>query len=275
VTNKTTGAKTSESVGVGTGASCDPNTQDLKLTLDDCPKGTKGVVNGFNVCVNYDPNMNVIQSTSTTSNSSAASGPSGAASAASSGTTVTTCSGAGSCTTTTTTTSSSNGGAPTTKTDTTTQSLDDYCKANPTATACKSSQGSFSGSCGAEPVCSGDAVMCAVASASFKTNCALQMPDSSSEQAAYDDAKTKTGDQTTGLPGNGALDVGPSAFDQTNLLGAESGMTDLTITVSHTTVTLPFSSINVWFPRLGWLLMAVTSVICAYIVTGNKQGGSA
>jgi len=117
--------------------------------------------------------------------------------------------------------------------------------------------------------------MCAVASASFKTNCALQVSETSDEQSAYAAAKTKTGDQTTGLAGNDSVTVGPGSFDQTNLLGAESGMTDLTITVSHTTVTLPFSEINEWFPRLGALLKAVTFILCAYIVTGNKQGGSA
>jgi hypothetical protein len=102
------------------------------------------------------------------------------------------------------------------------------------------------------------------------------MPDTSPENSAYDAAKLITGDQTKNLPNSptSIINVGPSVFDKTELLGASSGMTDLAITVSGQSVTLPFSTINPWLVKLGYLLQAVTFLVCAFIVTGNKQSGS-
>jgi hypothetical protein len=158
-----------------------------------------------------------------------------------------------------------------------TDPISEYCIKNPTATICKSTVDStFSGVCGSPPACTGDAVMCAVAAATFATNCALSMPDSTFESFAYDLAKTRTGDLTKDLPGNSTVDVGPSAFSQVDLLGGGGGgMHDVTISVHGQSLNLPFSSINPWLSKLGVLLQAVTFLVCAYIVTGSRQGASA
>ena len=144
--------------------------------------------------------------------------------------------------------------------------VDDFCKNNPTASICKKAfDSTFSGSCGSAPACSGDAVQCAVAAATFKTECDLSAP--TPESAVYDTAKTATGDQTNSLPGNRTFLVSSSSFSSTELLGAATGMTDRTVTVMGTAVTLPFSSVNVWLARLGALFMAVTFLLCIRIVT--------
>ena len=54
----------------------------------------------------------------------------------------------------------------------------------------------FAGQCGAPPFCDGDAVMCAIAAATFATNCVLKDPEQPTP--IYDDAKINTGDLTTG-----------------------------------------------------------------------------
>lgn len=177
------------------------------------------------------------------------------------------------CTTSTATTVTPNGGSSATTTKEDTKDKTTFCQDNPTLSICK--EGSFSGSCGSFPTCTGDAVMCAVAASSFATNCALTMPDTSPENSAYDLAKTKTGDQTGALPGNSSLTVGPADFDGVNILGAAAGMHDVSITVAGQSINLPFSSINPWLDKLGSLLQAVTFLVCAFIVTGNKQGGAA
>jgi hypothetical protein len=144
----------------------------------------------------------------------------------------------------------------------------DFCKSNPQASMCKTTpDSSFAGACGTPPVCSGDAVMCAVAAATFATNCAMtQAPSSDSpEVALYKSESAKPqGDQT----GSGAttVNIGPSQFDQTNLLGAAFGLSDLTVTVWHKTVTLPISQVNIWLQRLGYVLQAVTFLLCARVV---------
>lgn len=124
----------------------------------------------------------------------------------------------------------------------------------------------FAGQCGAPPFCDGDAILCAIAAATHKQECNWR-PGASSETALYDTAKTKTGDQTSGLPGNSTVSLGPASFNQTELLGAASGMQDLTITVMGQAIVLPLSDINPWLARLGMVLQAVTFLLCMRIVT--------
>lgn len=124
--------------------------------------------------------------------------------------------------------------------------------------------GMFAGTCGAIPICDGDAVMCAVAAATFTTNCTLSDPKIPTP--LYDAAITKTGDQTGSLPGNSTVSVSSSQFDQTELLGAAAGMTDRVITVAGHSISIPFSSVNIWLARLGLVLQAVTFLVCARIV---------
>lgn len=142
----------------------------------------------------------------------------------------------------------------------------DFCKTNPQAKMCKTEfDGEFSGACGAPPVCKGDAIMCAIAAATFATNCLLKDPNK--QTPLYDAAIAKTGDQTTSLPGNSTINISPASFDQTELLGGASGMSDRTVTVMGSTIALPFSSVNVWLARLGVILQACAFLLCARIVT--------
>lgn len=141
----------------------------------------------------------------------------------------------------------------------------DFCTKNPQAQMCKNTPDStFAGACGAPPVCEGDAVMCAVAAATFATNCTLSNPNASTP--LYDAALTKSGDQTGALSGNSTVSVSASQFDQTELLGAGSGMSDRTIAVAGHSISIPFSSVNIWLARLGLVLQAVTFLVCARIV---------
>lgn len=143
--------------------------------------------------------------------------------------------------------------------------VDDFCARNPQAKMCKTEMdGEFSGACGAPPVCKGDAVMCAVAAATFATNCVLKDPGVPTP--LYDEAKDKTGDQTEALPGNSAVSIGVGSFDQTELLGAAAGMSDRTVVVAGHSISIPFSSVNIWLQRLGIVLQAVTFLLCARIV---------
>jgi len=280
VTDKTTGAKTSQGSATLTATPCTP-VPATSAAESDCV-GEKGTVNGVDTCVNYDTNENVVESIKKDSTTTAsttqptASAPAVASSGATSSTSTTSCTN-GSCNTTTVTESTNPDGSTGTQTTEKTEPIADFCKDNPESPVCKESDGSFSGSCAdSAPECEGDAVMCAVATATFQTNCALKMPEDTDEQSAYDAGKSATGDQTKELPDSpDPIDVGPGAFDQSDMIGGgSSGMTDLAITVHGQSITLPFSDINVWLGRLGSLLQAVTFLICAYIVTGNKQGGS-
>lgn len=176
----------------------------------------------------------------------------------------TTCS-SGQCTTKITTTITPPTGAPTTTTKTDVTDKTSFCIANPDLSICKLT--SFSGSCGSAPACTGDAVQCATAAAVFQTNCTISTKPSLTEIDVYDAAKTNPGgDQTKDLAGNSLVTFGASNFDQTELLGSASGVSDLTISVVGQSLTLKFSSLNVWLARLGFLLQAITLLLCARIV---------
>lgn len=142
-----------------------------------------------------------------------------------------------------------------------------YCIEHPGANICKQgSDSTFTGVCASPPVCTGDAVLCAVAAATWKQECSWH-PPVSAQSTAFDDAKVKTGNQTTDLPGNRTESISSSSFDSTELLGAPSGMSDLSVMVMGSSILLPFSSINIWLERLGLMLRAVTLVLCMRIVT--------
>ena len=148
----------------------------------------------------------------------------------------------------------------------TADSMSDFCAKNPLVKMCKVEGDSswVGGDCAAAPACTGDAILCAVAAQTFKTQCALSDPGTATP--LYDAAKVKTGDQTIDNPKNSTVTVGAGNFDQTNLLGAASGMTDRTITVMGSSIILPFSDVNVWLARFGIVLQAVTFLLCARIV---------
>jgi hypothetical protein len=83
----------------------------------------------------------------------------------------------------------------------------------------------------------------------------------------YDSSKVLTGDQTGALPGNSTYAITSASFDTTELLGAGGGMADVSISVMGKTISLPFSSVNLWLARLGVILQAVTFLLCIRIVS--------
>jgi hypothetical protein len=235
-------------------------------TPSTCKGGSVGQVNGVQICVPYDPAKNTVQSTTTSTSSSTATGPAGAASSASSSSSTTTCDGAKCTTDKTTTNTPGSGGTPTVTKDSAVVPKDEFCAKNPSDAQCKSTPSSFGGACGSAPACSGDAVMCAVAAATFASNCALTVaPTNSADINAYTTAAAQSqGDQTGAITLD--VNVGPSAFDQTNLLGAAAGVPDLTFTVWNTPVTFPMTTVNLWLQRIGYVMQGVTFLLCARIV---------
>jgi hypothetical protein len=258
----------------GLGTPCTDTGSLTNPTGLNCPEGQfSGTVNGVQVCsppavrnsIAAGPSGTVTPTPTTTTGTSSSSSPqvsSDAPPGAASYKDVTTCNG-GTCSTVRT---FSDSAGVTLATKTTTDTLPDFCSSNPKSIACVSS--SFSASqCGSAPACSGDAVQCATALYVFQTSCALQAPSASPEIDAYNAAKLNAGgDQSASLQGNSSFSFGAGSFDQTELLGTPSGISDLSVTVMGRSLVLNFSLLNVWLSRLGFLLQAITFLLCARIV---------
>jgi len=235
-------------------------------TPSTCKGGSVGQVNGVQICIPYDPNKNTIESTTKSTATNTASGPSGAASSTTSSSTTTKCDGANCTTEKTTTKNPGDGSTPTTEKETAVTPKDDFCQKNPADQQCKSKPGSFGGQCGSAPVCDGDAVMCAIAAATFSTNCALNPPADDSD-ADYKAAKLLTGSQISGLPGNDSVSIGQSNFDTSDAIGGGgSCIADKTVTVAGKTFSLPLSSVCPHLALLGNVLLLVSFLLAGRIV---------
>lgn len=180
--------------GTFTGSPCSPTSEapapqpaasspSVAPTANPCPTGsTPGTLNGLQICSPTSDRNTVMAGPTST-----ASAPSGSASnpasglgsnappTATSSNQQTACTG-GSCTTTTTYTNSS---GVVVGTASTSQPQTSFCAENPKASIC-GGPGSFSGVCGSPSACTGDAVMCAMAAATFKSECLAErgpLPD--------------------------------------------------------------------------------------------------
>lgn len=152
------------------------------------------------------------------------------------------------------------------KAETPTNDIQDFCKTNPKSVICKEGLDStWSGSCGATPACSGDAISCAIAAASFRAACALD-PGTSPEATLYDENKGNTGDQTSSAAGQ-PVTISASSFSTTELLGGGQGLQNLNITVWGKSIVVPLSDLNIWLERLGMVLQAVTFILAIRIVS--------
>lgn len=168
------------------GVSCTGGTEAGPTPADEAPPAEaachergmcSGTVSGATICVTCDSTSSETKTTKTETPPGAA-GPTTTTT-----TTTTTCVEAGSCTTTTSSTTSGPGGSGTSSETTTKPSGAEpdageekpeskpFCEENPDSPICKVS--AFSGTCGAEPACEGDAVQCAQAREAFKLRCAL------------------------------------------------------------------------------------------------------
>lgn len=178
------------------------------------------------------------------------------------------CNAAGSCATTTTTSVSVNGGSPTITTSTETADKQTYCASSKGAgkKECGTGAGSWAGDCAAGFKGDGDPVMVAVALEIHVQNCKLNA--ASDESALYEAEKAKTGNRTNDLPGNQNVNVSSANFDQSNALGVGAAcIGDKSIVVMGASISLPFSNICPWLENLGMVLMALSALLSARIVT--------
>jgi len=131
-------------------------------------------------------------------------------------------------TTTTTTSTGSNGGTSTTTTTTNTDNStgdtitsttiinetappnedpkDTFCEENPDSVICSDSTVTGGATCGSPPVCTGDAIQCAITEQVFLTRCAIEVPDNLSVDES--DVNIQAGNDT-GLNIDNVFDVEP------------------------------------------------------------------
>jgi hypothetical protein len=282
------GTSTFQTSGVGTytGGSCapgpgvgsvvsgapTPSTASEDGPVSKCD-GFEGTLMGATVCVpRVGPNgVDSTVTKSSTSGTTTVANPDGTSTTqGTQNTTSTNCSkdstGTVMCVTATSTTVTQ-GTSTTTTTGTQTASLSDFCKSNPKDKNCVGlSDSSFAGNCGAPPACTGDAVECAIAGATFQANCALNPQDTGGEQALYAQSKgTGTGLGTTSVA------ISSSSFDTSDALGGGGlGLTDKSYTLNlgaiNSSFTVPFSMLNPWLSALGNILVAGSFLIALGIV---------
>lgn len=242
-------------------------THNLCLDAPKCEGGFGGEVGGVEVCVK-DKGGNVIE----TSKDTIKKNEDGSTDKV---TEKTTCKG-NVCTTEKTTTTTTNNNASSSSTTTKTESKEDYCKANANSAQCKGEdddkeKGKFGGSCSAGFTCEGDPLQCAIAKDQHKRNCQM-FDDKTTESQLYDSevAKGTDRDVTKDLPGNTEVDVSGKLSSE-DLLGGGRCISDLSVEVWFTSVTLPFSRICPSLDYLGWVLVSVCSLAAFRIVSVSSK----
>jgi hypothetical protein len=123
----------------------------------------------------------------------------------------------------------------------------------------------FGGSCMAGFACEGDAIQCAIAREQYARNCKM-FDDSSAESDLYNANKGKTGNQTGDLPGNETISL-TGRIDTSDPLGGGGCIGDLSVTVWGQGVSLPLSNLCQYLAMLGNILVAVSMLMAARIVT--------
>ncbi|MEO8023864.1 virulence factor TspB C-terminal domain-related protein [Polaromonas sp.] len=241
-----------------------PKPSDITATC--APGSYPGTVNGAQVCIPPSSTVDAPKTTTATPPTPGASAPTipGAPTGTTEQTTQTTCSN-GSCTTTT---SNKDASGASTGTTTKTESQASYCAMNPKAPGCDkvADASTFSGDCAAGFTFKGDAIQGAIAKEVHRQNCLMNAPNE--ESALYDTEKVKTGNRTLNLPGNDTLSISSANFDQSNALSAGPAcIGNKSVTVMGATVSLPFSTICPWLENLGLVLMAISALLSARIVT--------
>jgi hypothetical protein len=255
--------------GVATGATCeDAVATDAapKADPNPCPDGFAGSVNGQTVCVKREPDKGIegVQGTNTTN-----------ADGTSTTTKETTKCNAGVCTTTKETTNRDAAGAiiGTVKTDTKTETIGAKCNADPGNKVCATTGtgveggGGLTGNCVAGFVVKGeDPILNAMALEQYKRNCEVLRTDT--EPSTWVTAEgQKTGNAMDGNPNNGTVNIGPGNFDQSDALGGGGCSLNKTVVVRGYSVALPFNVLCDPLAVLGQILVAVSLLLAARIVT--------
>ncbi|WP_156967603.1 hypothetical protein [Comamonas granuli] len=140
-----------------------------------------------------------------------------------------------------------------------------FCEENPKLTICRDS--AFSGACGVDFKCDGDAIQCAIVREQHNRNCKL-FDLKSLESELYEKEKNKEGDQTKELPGNETIDMN-NRIKTDDLLGGGGGIMDVNITVWNRSITLPFSQLNSTLQYLGNILVAIAMLSAVRIIGGK------
>ena len=148
------------------------------------------------------------------------------------------------------------------------QAETDYCQKNPSASQCK--KDSFGGACEGGFTCEGDAVECALAKEVHTRNCQWFKEPS---QAILDagDRALSGGILPDGHPYKEAMNAGPTSFSLSNKLDFSDGLgggcpSDTVVSALGQTLVIPWSQYCVHLQMVGNLAVAVTLLICAFIV---------
>lgn len=123
----------------------------------------------------------------------------------------------------------------------------------------------FNGSCMGGFTCEGDAIQCAIAREQHRRACKL-FDDESPESKLYNQHKGKEGNQTGDLPGNETISI-TGRINTSDAIGGGGCFGDLNLTVWHTSVSLPLSSLCQYLAMLGNILVAVSMLMAARIIT--------
>ncbi len=177
----------------------------------------------------------------------------------------TVCNVAGSCTTTTTTSTSINGGPATQTTTEKTEGKQAYCASGSGKKECGTGSGSWQGNCDSGFKGEGDPVLVAMAKEVHVQNCMLNKPTEESD--LYDAERVKDGNRTGDLPGNDTVTISSSSFDQSSALGGGACVQDLQVVVMGQSLSLPFSVICDQLSYLGAVLMGISFLLAARIVS--------
>lgn len=161
------------------------------------------------------------------------------------------------------------GGPPTTTTTSGTSEESSqltFCQENPQSKLCKEEEpSSYAGSCSTPPVCSGDAIQCAVARQTLAIQCALKPEEPPERYNAAVAALAEAGPRGGGVSMLPTTETAVGSLNKTEIYGT-AGVQDLAITVAGQSVTLKLSDVNYWLELLGKILVAVTALACAKII---------
>lgn len=234
--------------------------------------GTVGTTEG---CVRNQEDTNVTKTTTGTKEgtSETSTAPDGT-STETTKTESTECSGATCKTTTTTTTTTKDASGNPTGTETSTSTKEepksDYCKSNPTDASCagEKKDGQFAGTCDNGFTCTGDAVQCAVAEASWKSACALR-----------DSGGGTLAEQIIGGDDPAQMPWAEGAGEQKNVSGlldttehfAASCPPDLSFSINGHSVVVPMTTACNWLGWIGNIMLAGAMLAGLAIALGRPQ----
>lgn len=138
-----------------------------------------------------------------------------------------------------------------------------FCQENPSSPLCK--EGSFTGSCGSEPSCSGDPVQCATARATWKTRCALE----TSQDVAIQGQNILNGQDTAAQEALAHKTVAMETVDTTGGGSSGSCPADKQVPIGDKTLTIPFSSICGAADLMKIALLAIATFTAGMIIVGG------